>query len=146
MSGQVQKLEMLISVLILVMAACFFGEMNYVKPPAAAVVKGLFVPRLSGQGAIGSAIALWGSIIVPYMIYCFIKYPCLLFLFFSFSFFGKIAYCFITISFLLSNCLCYSISIFLINRHNLFLYSALVLSRKVPRSVSAINVRIYIYI
>ncbi|KAK4572764.1 hypothetical protein RGQ29_030977 [Quercus rubra] len=84
----VQKLEMLISVLILVMAACFFGEMNYVKPPVAAVVKGLFVPRLSGQGAIGSAIALWGSIIVP---------------------------------------------------HNLFLYSALVLSRKVPRSVRAIN-------
>ncbi|KAM3683078.1 hypothetical protein ACJW31_12G119700 [Castanea mollissima] len=84
----VRKLEMLISVLIMVMAACFFGEMNYVKPPAAAVVKGLFVPKLSGQGAIGSAIALWGSIIVP---------------------------------------------------HNLFFYSALVLSRKVPRSVSAIN-------
>ncbi|KAM3683079.1 hypothetical protein ACB098_12G119300 [Castanea mollissima] len=84
----VRKLEMLISVLILVMAACFFGEMNYVKPPAANVIKGLFVPKLSGQGAIGNALALLGSVIMP---------------------------------------------------HNLFLHSALVLSRKVPRSVTAIN-------
>ena len=84
-SGQVRKLEMLISVLILAMAACFFGEMNYVKPPPAAVIKGLFVPKLSGQGAIGNAIALLGSVIMPYMIYCFIKYPCSLFRNYFFS-------------------------------------------------------------
>ncbi|KAJ8761164.1 hypothetical protein K2173_001220 [Erythroxylum novogranatense] len=31
------------------MAACFFGEMSFVKPPASQVVKGIFVPKLSGQ-------------------------------------------------------------------------------------------------
>lgn len=33
-SEQVRKLELLIAVLVLMMAACFFGEMSYVKPPA----------------------------------------------------------------------------------------------------------------
>ncbi|KAH9757109.1 metal transporter Nramp5 [Citrus sinensis] len=86
--GQVRKLEMLITVLVFIMAACFFGEMSYVKPPAADVLKGMFVPKLSGQGATGDAIALLGALVMP---------------------------------------------------HNLFLHSALVLSRKVPNSVRGIN-------
>ncbi|KAB1221004.1 Metal transporter Nramp5 [Morella rubra] len=40
------------------MAACFFGEMSYVKPPADEVLKGMFIPKLTGQGAVGDAIAL----------------------------------------------------------------------------------------
>ncbi|KAJ9166688.1 hypothetical protein P3X46_021398 [Hevea brasiliensis] len=84
----VRKLELLITVLIFVMAACFFGELSYVKPPAVDVIKGMFIPKLSGQGAIGDAIALLGALVMP---------------------------------------------------HNLFLHSALVLSRKVPNSVRGIN-------
>ncbi|KAB1221007.1 Metal transporter Nramp5 [Morella rubra] len=84
----VRKLEMLIAVLVFVMAACFFGEMSYVKPPADEVLKGMFVPKLKGQGATGDAIALLGALIMP---------------------------------------------------HNLFLHSALVLSRKIPTSVRGVN-------
>ncbi|ESW09444.1 hypothetical protein PHAVU_009G127900 [Phaseolus vulgaris] len=84
----VRKLELLISVLVFVMAGCFFGEMSYVKPPASGVLKGMFIPKLSGQGATGDAIALLGALVMP---------------------------------------------------HNLFLHSALVLSRKVPSSVRGIN-------
>ncbi|GMN45549.1 hypothetical protein TIFTF001_014740 [Ficus carica] len=84
----VRKLELLISVLVFIMAACFFGEMGYVKPPASGVLKGMFIPKLSGQGATGDAIALLGALIMP---------------------------------------------------HNLFLHSALVLSRKVPNSVRGVN-------
>ena len=68
---------MLITILVFVMAACFFGEMGYVKPPAVAVLKGMFIPKLSGQGATGDAIALLGALVMPYVIYCFIKYPSL---------------------------------------------------------------------
>ena len=57
---------MLISVLVFVMAACFFGELSYVKPPAADVLKGMFIPKLSGHGATGDAIALLGALIMPY--------------------------------------------------------------------------------
>ncbi|CAN6679337.1 unnamed protein product [Malus baccata var. baccata] len=85
---EVRKLEMLIAVLVFVMAACFFGEMSYVKPPASGVLKGMFIPKLSGQGATGDAIALLGALVMP---------------------------------------------------HNLFLHSALVLSRKIPKSVRGIN-------
>ncbi|XVE55292.1 hypothetical protein DITRI_Ditri03aG0147100 [Diplodiscus trichospermus] len=84
----VRKLEMLIAVLVFVMAGCFFGEMSYVKPPASGVLKGMFVPKLGGQGATADAIALLGALVMP---------------------------------------------------HNLFLHSALVLSRKVPNSVRGIN-------
>ena len=55
------------------MAACFFAEMGYVKPPAGAVLKGMFIPKLSGQGATGDAIALLGALVMPYVIYCFIN-------------------------------------------------------------------------
>ncbi|OVA12788.1 Natural resistance-associated macrophage like [Macleaya cordata] len=84
----VRKLEMLIAILVFVMAGCYFGELSYVKPPAADVLKGMFIPKLSGQGATGDAIALLGALVMP---------------------------------------------------HNLFLHSALVLSRKVPQSVKGIN-------
>ncbi|KAL8059615.1 hypothetical protein ABFX02_03G098500 [Erythranthe guttata] len=70
------------------MAACFFGELSYVKPPAKQVLKGLFIPKLNGQDATGDAIALLGALVMP---------------------------------------------------HNLFLHSALVLSRKVPNSVRGVN-------
>ncbi|CAD5197423.1 unnamed protein product [Musa acuminata subsp. malaccensis] len=85
----VRKLELLISVLVFVMAACFFGELSYVKPPASEVIRGLFVPRLKGDSATSDAIALLGALVMP---------------------------------------------------HNLFLHSALVLSRKTPPSVKGINV------
>ncbi|KAM0007996.1 putative NRAMP family protein [Helianthus debilis subsp. tardiflorus] len=84
----VRKLEILIAILVFVMAGCFFGEMSYVRPPAGEVLKGMFIPKLSGQGATGDAIALLGALVMP---------------------------------------------------HNLFLHSALVLSRKIPNSVRGIN-------
>ncbi|KAM7259303.1 hypothetical protein ACFE04_015044 [Oxalis oulophora] len=84
----VRKLELLVAVLVFVMAGCFFGEMSYVNPPAVDVIKGMFIPKLSGHGATGDAIALLGALIMP---------------------------------------------------HNLFLHSALVLSRKTPTSVRGIN-------
>lgn len=56
---------MLIAVLVFVMAACFFGEMGFVKPPASGVVEGMFVPKLAGQGATGDAIALLGALVMP---------------------------------------------------------------------------------
>ncbi|CAI9764013.1 unnamed protein product [Fraxinus pennsylvanica] len=84
----VRKLELLIAILVFIMAACFFGELSYVKPPAKDVMKGMFIPKLSGNGATGDAIALLGALVMP---------------------------------------------------HNLFLHSALVLSRKIPNSVRGIN-------
>jgi Mn2+/Fe2+ NRAMP family transporter len=47
------------------MAACFFGEMSYVNPPAGEVVKGLFVPKLTSNSATGNAIALLGALVMP---------------------------------------------------------------------------------
>ncbi|KAE9608965.1 putative NRAMP family protein [Lupinus albus] len=85
----IRKLELLISMLVFVMAACFFGELSYVKPSASGVLNGMFVPKLSDHGATGDAIALLGALVMP---------------------------------------------------HNLFLHSALVLTRKVPTSVPEINV------
>ncbi|PKI42460.1 hypothetical protein CRG98_037133 [Punica granatum] len=61
----VRKLELLIAVLVFIMAACFFGEMSYVKPPASDVLKGMFIPKLNGQGATGDAIALLGALVMP---------------------------------------------------------------------------------
>ncbi|XP_057415179.1 metal transporter Nramp7.2-like [Lotus japonicus] len=84
----VRKLELLITILVFIMAACFFAEMSFVNVPTSEVLKGMFVPKLDGVGAVGDAIALLGALIMP---------------------------------------------------HNLFLHSALVLSRKVPISVRSIN-------
>ncbi|KAM7253292.1 hypothetical protein ACFE04_025910 [Oxalis oulophora] len=84
----VRKLEMVIAVLVFAVAACFIGEVTYVKPPPVDVLKGVFVPTLRGHQATADAIALLGALVMP---------------------------------------------------HNLFLHSALVLSRKVPNSVRDIN-------
>lgn len=65
---QVRKLELLIAILVFVMAACFFGELSYVKPPATQVIKGMFIPKLSGKGATGDAIALLGALVMPYVL------------------------------------------------------------------------------
>ena len=62
---QVRKLELLLSVLVFVMAACFFGELSYVKPPASEVIRGLFVPTLKGDSATSDAIALLGALVMP---------------------------------------------------------------------------------
>ncbi|KMZ73126.1 Manganese transport protein mntH [Zostera marina] len=84
----VRKLELLICVLVLIMAVCFFVEIGYAKPNSTQVLKGLVVPQLSGNGATGLAISLLGAMVMP---------------------------------------------------HNLFLHSALVLSRKIPRSLNGIQ-------
>ncbi|CAN6277463.1 unnamed protein product [Urochloa humidicola] len=83
-----RKLECIIAAFMFTMAACFFGELSYLRPSAKEVVKGMFVPSLQGKDAAANAIALFGAIITPY---------------------------------------------------NLFLHSALVLSRKTPRSVKSIR-------
>jgi NRAMP (natural resistance-associated macrophage protein)-like metal ion transporter len=61
----VRKLELLVSMLVFLMAACFFAELGMVKAPANEVVKGLFIPKLNGGGATGDAIALLGALIMP---------------------------------------------------------------------------------
>ncbi|KAI5079613.1 hypothetical protein GOP47_0005092 [Adiantum capillus-veneris] len=84
----VRKLEMLIALLVFTMAACFFAELGYARPSSKEILKGMFVPRLGGDGATGLAISLLGAMVMP---------------------------------------------------HNLFLHSALVLSRKIPRTVRGIK-------
>ncbi|KAL3737297.1 hypothetical protein ACJRO7_026122 [Eucalyptus globulus] len=84
----IRKLEMLIATFVFVMAACFFGQLGHVKPPASKVLKGMLIPNLSGSNAVRDTISLLGALVMP---------------------------------------------------HNLFLHSALVLSRKVPRSVRGVN-------
>lgn len=65
---QIRKLELLITTLVFLMAACFFGELSYVKPPALKVLEGMFIPKLSGNSATGDAIALLGALVMPYAI------------------------------------------------------------------------------
>ena len=57
---------MLIAGLVLIMAACFFGESGFVRPPAENVLKGMFIPRLKGHDATGDAVALLGALVMPY--------------------------------------------------------------------------------
>ncbi|XP_077231261.1 metal transporter Nramp7.2-like isoform X2 [Tasmannia lanceolata] len=84
----IRKLELAISALLLVLGGCFIGEMAHANPDPAKIVKGMFVPRLSGYQAAQDAIALMGALIMP---------------------------------------------------HNLFLHSALVMSRKISHTVHGIN-------
>ncbi|KAL0314344.1 UNVERIFIED_CONTAM: Metal transporter Nramp5 [Sesamum angustifolium] len=81
----VRKLELLIAILVFIMAACFFGELSYVKPPATEVIKGMFI------------LSSVESLLLAMPLHC------------------------------------------LVPLHNLFLHSALVLSRKIPNSVRGIN-------
>ncbi|KAG0471161.1 hypothetical protein HPP92_015707 [Vanilla planifolia] len=84
----VRKLEFFIAFLVFTMAVCFFIELGYAKPRFSEVMKGLFIPKLNGNGSTGLAISLLGAMVMP---------------------------------------------------HNLFLHSALVLSRRVSRSVHGIK-------
>ncbi|RWR92348.1 metal transporter Nramp5-like protein [Cinnamomum micranthum f. kanehirae] len=84
----IRKLEVAITVLLLIMGGCFFAEMAHAKPNATEVLMGMFVPKLKSDRATRDAIALLGALIMP---------------------------------------------------HNLFLHSALVMSRKIPQSVHGIN-------
>lgn len=83
-----RNLEAIVALLVLTMLGSFIGELAYAKPKPTEVLKGMFVPNLSGHGAVGIAISLIGALLTPY---------------------------------------------------NLFLHSALVLSRKVPRTAEGIN-------
>jgi manganese transport protein len=65
LTKQARKLECIIAAFMFTMAACFFGELSYLRPSAGEVVKGMFVPRLQGKGAAANAIALFGAIITP---------------------------------------------------------------------------------
>ncbi|GLJ37280.1 hypothetical protein SUGI_0756180 [Cryptomeria japonica] len=84
----IRKLEMFVAALVFIMLGCFIGELAYAKANPTEIVRGMFVPGLTGNGATGLAISLLGALVMP---------------------------------------------------HNLFLHSALVLSRKVPPSIPAIN-------
>eukprot|EP00245_Coleochaete_scutata_P003495 TRINITY_DN1511_c0_g2_i2.p1 TRINITY_DN1511_c0_g2~~TRINITY_DN1511_c0_g2_i2.p1 ORF type:complete len:568 (-),score=102.99 TRINITY_DN1511_c0_g2_i2:532-2235(-) len=83
----VRKLEIFISLLVFVIAACFFVEMGYASPNFSEIIEGLVVPRLRDTHATAIAISLVGAVVMP---------------------------------------------------HNLYLHSALVLSRKVPRTTRGI--------
>jgi manganese transport protein len=58
---------MLIALLVFTMAACFFAELGYAKPSATEVLKGMFIPKLNGDGATGLAISLLGAMVMPYV-------------------------------------------------------------------------------
>ncbi|XP_061361872.1 metal transporter Nramp7.2-like [Gastrolobium bilobum] len=65
----IRKLELAIAISILLLAACFFAEMSYAKVSTSDVLKGMFVPKLSGNGATGNAIALLGALIMPHNLF-----------------------------------------------------------------------------
>ncbi|KAI8017327.1 Metal transporter Nramp1 [Camellia lanceoleosa] len=65
----VRKLELFIAFLVVIIAACFFVELGYVKPNASEVLHGLFVPQLKGNGATGLAISLLGAMVMPLLEY-----------------------------------------------------------------------------
>ena len=60
-----RNLEAIVAVLVLTMFGCFFGELAYAKPKPQELLKGMFVPKLSGNGAIGIAISLIGALLTP---------------------------------------------------------------------------------
>lgn len=47
------------------MGGCFFAEMAHTKPSVVEILRGMFVPKLSSDGATGNAIALLGALIMP---------------------------------------------------------------------------------
>uniref|UniRef100_A0A0E0GJ66 Metal transporter n=1 Tax=Oryza nivara TaxID=4536 RepID=A0A0E0GJ66_ORYNI len=64
-----RKMEFTISVLMLVMATCFFMELGKVNPPAGGVIKGLFIPRPKGDYSTSDAVAMFGSLVVPHNLF-----------------------------------------------------------------------------
>ncbi|KAK8448612.1 hypothetical protein SEVIR_7G063400v4 [Setaria viridis] len=61
----VRKMEFIGVIFILIMAACFFVEVNSANPPMGEVIQGLFIPRLRGAYATSDAIAVFSALIVP---------------------------------------------------------------------------------
>lgn len=59
-------MELLTATFVLIMAACFFGELSYVKPPASKVLTGMFTLKLSGNTATRNAIALLSALVIPH--------------------------------------------------------------------------------
>ena len=84
---QVRKVEMLISMLLYLIATCFYGEMGFVKPPTSQVSPEMFVPKLSGQGAIAELIVLLSAIILSYYSISFFS---LFFFYFNYLFLKSI--------------------------------------------------------
>ncbi|KAF3778475.1 Metal transporter [Nymphaea thermarum] len=82
-----RKVEMALAMVVFVIAACFVGELPYVKPKSSDVFKG-FIPGFKSRDAVANGIAFLGALIMP---------------------------------------------------HNLFIHSALVLTRRPPQSVKGIN-------
>lgn len=97
-------------------------ELGYANPNPREVLRGLFVPQLKGNGATGLAISLLGAMVMPYVSMSIYESKIEIQHSFHFSF----------LSLFIFSCTCC--------RHNLFLHSALVLSRKIPRSVRGIKV------
>ncbi|XP_025881715.1 metal transporter Nramp4 isoform X1 [Oryza sativa Japonica Group] len=64
-----RKMEFTISVLMLVMATCFFMELGKVNPPAGGVIEGLFIPRPKGDYSTSDAVAMFGSLVVPHNLF-----------------------------------------------------------------------------
>uniref|UniRef100_A0A0D3EPA7 Uncharacterized protein n=2 Tax=Oryza TaxID=4527 RepID=A0A0D3EPA7_9ORYZ len=62
-------MEFTISVLMLVMATCFFMELGKVNPPAGGVIEGLFIPRPKGDYSTSDAVAMFGSLVVPHNLF-----------------------------------------------------------------------------
>lgn len=110
----------MIAFLVFTIAGCFMAELGYAKPDAKEVVRGLFVPQLKGNGATGLAISLLGAMVMPWVHVFFSHFSLFPFRMYSHAM------------------LLYAFPL----RHNLFLHSALVLSRKIPRSVRGIKVNI----
>ncbi|XP_047082959.1 metal transporter Nramp4-like isoform X1 [Lolium rigidum] len=65
----VRKLEFMIVLFMLVMASCFFIELNQVNTPVSELLEGLFVPRLRGHYAISDAVALISALVLPHNLF-----------------------------------------------------------------------------
>ncbi|XP_002987015.2 metal transporter Nramp6 [Selaginella moellendorffii] len=65
----IRKLEIFISILVFTIASCFFVEMFNARPSPVELMKGLFIPRLSGNGAAGIAISLFGAMVMPHNLF-----------------------------------------------------------------------------
>ncbi|TVU33752.1 hypothetical protein EJB05_15557 [Eragrostis curvula] len=64
-----RKMELTGVIFMLVMAACFFVELNSTDPPMGEVIEGLFIPRLRGGYATSDAVALFSALVVPHNLF-----------------------------------------------------------------------------
>ncbi|KAM0849816.1 hypothetical protein ACQ4PT_053495 [Festuca glaucescens] len=65
----VRKMEFMVVVFMLVMASCFFIELNQVNTPVNELLEGLFIPRLRGHYAISDAVALISALVLPHNLF-----------------------------------------------------------------------------